>query len=304
MLFFHGDLHEEVYMQIPQRVIIPPEFKGTNPVCRLVKSLYGLRQAPREWFDKFSHALLVFGFQQSKCDNSLFFIHTSAGYTALLVYVDDIILTGSLENHITEFKDFLNTQFKVKDLGHLNYFLGIKIARSKDGIYIHQRKYALNLLQNTGLLGSKPSAITLPVQHNLSSTTGTPLTDGSSYRRLVGQLIYLTITRPELSYPVHILSQFMAKPTDIHWNSALKLVRYLKNASGQGLLLSANSSLSLQVCCDADWATCPMTRRSVSGFCVLLGNSLLSWKCKKQNVVARSSTESEYRALASATYEV
>lgn len=303
-VFLHGDLHEEVYMHLPLGVPVPPDFQGSIPICKLIKSLYGLKQAPREWFAKFSQALLTFGFIQSKCDNSLFYIHTSSSFTALLVYVDDIILTGSSSSEITTVKAFLQSQFKVKDLGHLNYFLGIEIARSKDGIYIHQRKYALNLLNTTGLLAAKPSHITLEAQHNLNTESGTPLSDGSIYRRLVGQLIYLTITRPELSYPVHILSQFMANPTNVHWNAALKLVRYLKNAPGQGLLLSATSSLSLQVFCDADWAACLMTRRSVSGYCVMLGNSLLSWKCKKQQTVARSSAESEYRSLANATCEV
>lgn len=136
------------------------------------------------------------------------------------MYVDDIILTGSSTAEISNIKTFIQSQFKIKDLGHLNYFLGIEIARSKDGIYIHQRKHALNLLHTTGLLAAKPSHITLEAQHNPSTESGTPLSDGSVYRILVGQLIYLTITRPELSYPVHILSKFMAHPTDVHWNAA------------------------------------------------------------------------------------
>ncbi|XP_074347313.1 uncharacterized protein LOC141686159 [Apium graveolens] len=208
-------------------------------------------------------------------------------FIALLVYVDDIILTGSNETTIKEVKGFIQSQFKLKDLGHLHYFLAIEIARSSQGIYLHQRKYALNLLNQTGLLASKPRKITIATRHNLHNLSGTPLIDGTSYRRLVGQLIYLTITRPELSYPVHILSQFMAAPTDQHWNAAIKLIKYLKQAPGQGILLSASSPLELKVFCDADWASCPMTRRSLSGFCVMLGNSLLSWKCKKQNIVAR-----------------
>lgn len=117
-------------------------------------------------------------------------------------------------------------------------------------------------------------------------------------------MIYLTITRPDISYAVHILGQFLASPTLAHMEVANKLVRYLKAAPGQGLLLSADSSLHLQAFCDADWGTCPMTRRSISRYSVVLGNSLLSWKCKKQTTVSRSSAEAEYRSMANATYDV
>lgn len=260
--FLNGDLHEEVYMKIPPGVPIPAIFKGKNPVCRLIKSIYGLKQSPREWFDKFRFALLQFGFVQSRGDTSLFYLKTVNTFTILLVYVDDIILTGSCVKQIAKVKDYLASQFKLKDLGHLNYFLGIEIARSSAGIYIHQRKYALSLLETTGLLGAKPSSIPMEAHLKLQDSTGCALSDASVYRRLVGQLIYLTITRPDISYPV--LSQFMSSPTDVHWQAALKLVRYIKRAPGQGLFLSASSSLSLKAFCDADWATCPMTRRSLS----------------------------------------
>lgn len=304
--FLNGELHEEVYMTIPPGIPLPADFKGSHPVCRLIKSLYGLRQAPREWFDKFAAAILTYGFTQSKSDNSLFYLHTSDSFLMLLVYVDDIILTGSSILHITKVKDFIAQNFKMKDLGSLKYFLGLEISRNTGGIYIHQRKYALNLLNSTGLQDAKPSNITMAAQHNLTYDSGTLLdnSQASTYRRLVGQLIYLTITRPDITYPVHILSQFLAKPTDAHFAAAMKLVRYIKNAPGQGLLFSASSALELKVYTDADWASCPMTRRSISGYCVMLGDSLLSWKCKKQNTVARSSAEAEYRSMANALCEV
>lgn len=295
--FLHGELHEEVYMTIPPGNPVPSSFKGFNPVCKLIKSLYGLRQAPWEWFDKFAAALLQFGFTRSKSDNSLFYLHTSSQFTMLLVYVDDIILTGSCPSHIVKVKEFIGSQFKMKYLGPLKYFLGLEIARSQAGISIHQHKYALNLLDNTGLLASPPSPVTMAAQHHLTPTSGTilPPRVASSYRRLIGQLIYLTITRPDQSYPVHILSQFLSKPTNVHQDAALKLVKYIKNSPGQGLFFSASSSLNLKVYTDAYWASCPMTRRSISGYCVLLGNSLLSWKCKSKtllhNHLQKQSTE-------------
>ncbi|KAK1390318.1 Chromodomain-helicase-DNA-binding protein 1-like [Heracleum sosnowskyi] len=127
-------------MPVPPGVTIPATFIGSRPVCKLIKCLYGLRQAPREWFTKFSKVLLQYGFTQSKADSSLFVLHTSQTFTALLVYVDDIILTGSSDTAIVDVKSCLQSHFKLKDLGHLHYFLGIEIARSSEGIYIHQRK--------------------------------------------------------------------------------------------------------------------------------------------------------------------
>lgn len=301
--FLYGDLHEEVFMKIPPGVTVPADFKGTHPVCKLLRSIYGLKQSSREWFTKFSTLVLTYGFQQSKCDSSMFIHRTTDSFTVLLVYVDDIILTGSNITQISAVKQFLATKFKLKDLGHLNYFLGIEIARSKEGIYIHQRKYALNLITSAGLLAAKPSIIPMDSKQVFTTTMGTPMQDGGPYRRMIGQLIYLTITRPDITYPVHILSQFMSTPTTVHWNAALKLLRYIKNSPGQGLLLSASSPLELSVFSDADWGTCPMTRRSLSGYCVMLGKSLLSWKCKKQNTVARSSAEAEYRSMANAVCE-
>ncbi|XP_074347144.1 uncharacterized protein LOC141685973 [Apium graveolens] len=302
--FLNGDLHEEVYMRLPPGVPIPASFVGTNPVYKLIKSIYGLRQSPREWFDKFSDVVIQFGFTQSKGDTSMFYLHSVTSVTVLMVYIDDIILTSLCVKQIGKIKEFLASKFKLKDLGHLNYFLGLEITRSSEGIYIHQRKYAINLMENTGLLAAKPSDITMEAQHNLQSNYGTALPDAMQYRRLVGQLIYLIITRPYISYPVHILSQFIATPTDVHWKAALKLVRYIKGNPDQGLFLSAKSPLKLKAFCDVDWATCPMTRRSLSGYCVTLGDSLISWKCKKQNAVARSSAEAEYRALTTTLCEI
>nr|XP_017228664.1 PREDICTED: uncharacterized mitochondrial protein AtMg00810-like [Daucus carota subsp. sativus] len=206
----------------------------------------------------------------------------------LLVYVDDIILTGFLPSKLSTVNDFLGTQFKLKNLGPLKYFLGLEIERSRYGISVHQKKYALNILASNGMLNVKPSSITMQAQHSLQNTSGLILNvnEATAYRRLVGQLIYLTITRLDITYSVHILSQFLAHPTDMHRAAALRLVRYIKNAPTQ------------------DWAACPMTRRSLSGYCVLLGDSLISWKCKKQNTVARSSAEAEYRSMANAICEV
>ena len=223
---------------------------------------------------------------------------------ALLVYVDDLVLTGNDSQTCSQFKSYLSQCFHIKDLGILKYFLGIEVARSPKGIFLCQRKYALEIVDECGMLGSKPVAFPMETNHKLALATGKLLSDPTQYRRLVGRLIYLTITRPELCYAVHILSQFMQQPREEHMEAAKRVLRYLKGNPGQGILLRSDSNLQLYAFCDSDWGACPLTRRSLTGYFVTLGTSPISWKTKKQSTVSRSSAEAEYRAMATVTSEV
>ncbi|CAL2238881.1 unnamed protein product [Prunus armeniaca] len=285
--FLNGDLDEEVFMSLP------PGFgrKGEN-------------RASRQWFIKLSTALKAAGFQQSRSDYSLFVRRRQGNFLVLLVYVDDVILARNNLEDIENTKLFLANQFKLKDLGQLKYFLGIEVARSRHGISLSQRKYALEILDDAGFLGVKPSRF--PVEQNLSLSqfNGKLLDDASSYRRMVGRLIYLTITRPDLTYAVHVLSQFMDKPQQPHLEAAHKVLKYIKHTPGQGILLPSTGSLQLRAFCDADWARCKDTRRSITGYCILLGQAPVSWKTKKQTTVSRSSAEAEYRSMATTCCEV
>lgn len=298
--FLHGDLEEEVYMTLP------PGFhsKGERQVCRLHKSLYGLKQASRQWFATLSMALREAGFSQSKADYSLFTRRHHQEFTVVLVYVDDIIITGSSASYISTLQSFLSQRFHLKDLGPLKFFLGIEVARSEKGICLSQRKYTLEILEEVGLLGAKPCSFPMEQKLKLSTSSGDLLSDPSRYRRLIGRLIYLTITRPDIVYSVHVLSQFMSAPRKPHLDAATLVLRYLKSSPGQGVLLPSNSPLQLQVYCDSDWASCPDTRRSITGYCSFLGQSPISWRTKKQNTVSRSSAEAEYRSMAAATSEI
>ncbi|XP_019087371.1 PREDICTED: uncharacterized protein LOC109127258 [Camelina sativa] len=293
--FLHGDLEEEVYMQLP------PGFRNNenrNSVCLLKKSLYGLKQAPRCWFAKLKGALTQYGFKESHSDYSMFHLRRGTSEIYILVYVDDIIIGGNDTSGIAQFKQYLGECFHIKDLGSLKYFLGIEVARNNDGIFLCQRKYTLDIISEVGYLGSQPAAFPIEQQHKLALSDGPLLKEPERYRRLVGRLVYLLATRPDLTYVIHVLSQFMHSPRADHWNCALRVVRYLKGTPGQGVLLSSECDLKLYGWCDSDWGGCPLTRRSVSGWFVTLGSSPISWKTKKQKVAARSSAEAEYRCMA------
>ena len=298
--FLHGYVEEEIYMK-------PPEgYTKALPgqVCKLNKSLYGLKQASRQWNQELSKFLSSLGYVQSKHDYSLFVKAKGESYTMALVYVDDILLTGNCPQEIADTKMALDKKFTIKDLGLARYFLGIEMCRTENGTYLHQRKYVLDLLKDAGLTAAKPTSFPLPQNLKLSLDKGAPISNPESYRRLVGRLLYLFMTRPDISYGVQHLSQFVSSPKEPHMQAALHLLRYLKGTISNGLFYPVQSNLKVAGFSDADWASCLMTRKSLTGYCIFLGHSLISWKTKKQATVSRSSTEAEYRSMATTTCEL
>lgn len=184
------------------------------------------------------------------------------------VYVNDMIITGNTIETVTILKGYLATCLKIKDLGNLKYFLGIEISRNSTGFYLSQRKDALDIITESGLLGAKPASFPLEQNHKLALSESALLDDAEPYRRLIGRLIYLPVTRPDLAFSIHVLAQFMQAPREDHWNAAIRLVQYLKTSPGHGVLLDANSDFRISGRCESDYATCPITRKSVTGYFV------------------------------------
>ena len=229
------------------------------------KSLYGLKQASRQWNRTFSKVLINAGYDQSESDTSLFVKATPTAFVAVLVYVDDIAIASNNDTELIALKLALATAFKIKDLGPMRFFLGLEIARSSSGIYVCQRKYTLDLLESAGLLACKRSSVPMDPYVPLSTEDGVHLPSVTPYRELIGRLLYLTITRPDITFAVHKLSQFLQKPTDVHLNDAHRVLKYLKGNLGQGLFYSSSSELCLNAFADADWASCRDTRISTTG---------------------------------------
>lgn len=256
--FLNGELDEEIYMTLPQGYTeLTGRSHPPNYVCRLHKSLYGLKQASRQWNHKLTTVITSQGFVQAPSDHSLFVKHSATSFIAALVYVGDILILGNNGEVIATFKDALKSNFKLRDLGTAKYFLGFEIARNETGISINQRKYTLELLRDAGYLGFKPVSVPMEPNLKLSDSSGDLLPDPSVFRKIVGKLLYLTHTRPNITYAVHKLSQFMSTPRTDHLKAAQRVLRYIKNDPAHGLFYSASSTVSLTAFCYADWASCP-----------------------------------------------
>ncbi|KAL0449326.1 UNVERIFIED_CONTAM: Retrovirus-related Pol polyprotein from transposon RE1 [Sesamum latifolium] len=266
--FLHGYLEEEIYMQAHEGYLVPP-----GSVCKLKRSLYGLKQVSRQWNMEFKSKPADCGFSQSQHDHFLFTTNTSTDLMGLLVYVNDVLIAGASEELILEVKAYLDSLFTIEDIGVAKYFLGLEIARSSQGIPVIQSKYVKDMLTDVGLLGAKSATTPLPIGIKFTSEAGHMLSNPEPYRRLVRKLLYLGFTPPDISHAIQQLSQYLKQPY---------LVAY----------------------CDVDWGSCIDSRKSLTGYCIFLGSALISWKTKKRNTVSRSTVEAEYRSTGSTACEL
>jgi hypothetical protein len=301
--FLHGFLEEEVYMHQPPGFTDP---KHPDFVCKLNKAIYGLKQAPRAWYARLCSKLIALGFTPSTSDTSLFYFNKDGITVFILVYVDDIIVASSSVDATRVLLTNLEREFALKDLGDLHYFLGIEVKRSREGLHLSQERYATDIVKRASMDKSKPVETPLSVTDKLSAMDGVPLgqDDATRYRSVVGALQYLTLTRPDISFAVNKVCQFLHSPSSVHWVAVKRILRYVHGTVNLGLNIRRSNSMIVSAFSDADWAGCVDDRRSTGGFAVFLGSNLISWSARKQATVSRSSTEAEYKSLANATAEM
>ncbi|KAJ9545471.1 hypothetical protein OSB04_025178 [Centaurea solstitialis] len=266
--FLHGTLQETVYIHQP------PGFRDDNflnHVCRLKRSLYGLKQAPRAWYQRFAAFITSIASQ---------IINHGSDIAYLLLYVDDIILTVSTDLLRRNIILKLGGEFAMKDLGQLNYFLGISVCRNTSGLFLSQEKYAREILIRANMVSANSTKTPVDTKSKLSAASGLPVSDPTLYRSLAGALQYLTFTRPDISYVVQQVCLFMHDPRKEHMHALRRILQYVKGTLSFGLQITPSDVSSLIAYTDADWGGCPDTRRSTSGYCVFLGDNLISWSSK------------------------
>ncbi|XP_043687457.1 uncharacterized mitochondrial protein AtMg00810-like [Telopea speciosissima] len=216
------------------------------------------------------------------------------------MYVDDIIVTGSDPSMGSTLLHRLSQEFSIKDLGDLHFFLGIEVNRTAKGLLLTQSRYIFDLLTRTGMVDCKPVKTPMATTTKFSDSGGVSMPDPTKYRSTVGALQYVTLTRPDSSFAVNRVCQFMHAPIEEHWQLVKRILRYLKSTQTAGLLIDRSSSRSLQ----AFWVGYGSDQKSTGGFAIFLGPNLVSWVSRKQRTVTRSSTEAEYKALADASAEL
>jgi hypothetical protein len=277
--FLNGFLEEEVYVDQPPRFEVQ---EHPTKVYQLKKALYGLKQAPRAWYSRID----------TKTDQH-------GKILIVCLYVDHMIYIGNLE--LTNFKHAMQFEFEMTDLGIMKYFLGIEVHQSAKGIFVCQQKYVVDIIKRFHMEECNPAETTIPLGTKLSKNDEGPTVDSTLYKSLVGSLLYLTATRPDIMYATSLVSRFMESPKDSHWKMAKQILRYVAGTLNFGLWHTKPDSNQLSSYTDSDFAGSLDDRKSTSGHVFQLGTNLISWASKKQLIVSISSAEAEYVAATSAS---
>lgn len=291
--FLNGELKETVFINQPQGFI---QKGDERKVCKLKRALYGLKQAPRAWFNRIEGYFLKEGFAKSHYDHTLFIKRLAEGVVIVSLYVDDIIYTGSNKAMCEEFKNSMIKEFEMTNLGKMKYFLGIEVNQREDGISICQRKYAKDVLERFHMWESNGVKNPIVPGTNVTKAGVGRKVNETEYKSLVGSLMYLTVTRPDLMYSVSFISRFMSDPHEEHILLAKRILRYVKETFNFGLFYDGTKESKLHVFTDSDYARDVEDRKCTSGYACIMSNAAICWSSKKQEIVTLSSTEAEYVA--------
>lgn len=295
--FLHGELKEEVYVEQPPGYVV----KGAEKkVYRLRRALYGLKQAPRAWYSRIEAYFLKEGFEKCPYEHTLFLKKSSQGMFLLVcLYVDDLIFTGNDETLFRSFKHSMMKEFDMTDLGRMRYFLGLEVLQRSDGIFVCQKKYAQEVLERFNMADCNAVFNPIVPGFKLDKDSASMAVDNTLYMQMVGSLMYLTSTRPDIMFVVSLLSRYLAHPTDIHLQAVKRVLRYIKGTLTYGIFYKQVGNKELLAYTDSDYAGDLEDRKSTSGFLFSLSSAAVSWSSKKQPVVTLSTTEAEFIAAAS-----
>jgi hypothetical protein len=297
--FLNDVIEEEVYIEQPQGFEVEDR---RSHVCRLKKALYGLKQAPRAWYGRIDSFLTSLGFTKIKADSNLYIKIMNDEPIILQLYEDDLFLTGE-EKLIIECKRRFAFEFEMKDLGLMHYFLGLEIWKSPERIFHNQGKYRVKIPKRFDMLECKPMNTPMEAKLKLLVDTSSDLIYATLYKQIIGSLMYLTNTRPDICFAVNTLSQFLVEPRHVHLVDAKHVMRYLKGTLDYGLSYDRDHNFILTGYTDSDWAGSVADRKSTSGCCFSLGSAMILWQSRKQSSIALSTTEVEYIVACSASYE-
>jgi hypothetical protein len=297
--FLNGFIQEEVYIEQPQGFEVSDR---ETHVCLLRKALYGLKQAPRAWYSRIDTYFLQMGFEKSDVDLNLYFIIRGEDTLILILYVDDLFITGA-EDLIAECKLGLASEFEMSDIGLKHYFPGMEVWQEEGHIFLGQGKYAADFLSRFQMEDFRPMSTPMITNWKKLSASDSQLVDATVYRQLIGSLMYLVNTRPDICFAVNTLSQYMVDPRSVHMVGAKHVLRYIAGTVDYGLDYVRGDGVSLVGYTDSDWAGCVADRKSTSGCCFSLGSGLVSWFSRKQKSVALSSSKAEYMAASQGSCE-
>ncbi|GJS80393.1 putative ribonuclease H-like domain-containing protein [Tanacetum coccineum] len=299
--FLYGNITEEVYVKQPPGFEDPAH---PNKVYRVVKALYGLHQAPRAWYERLSTFLLKHGYRRGAIDKTLFIKKDRRDIMLVQVYVDDIIFGSTKSSMVKDFEDLMQKEFKMSSMGELTFFLGLQVKQTSAGIFLSQDKYVKDILNKFDFRTIKPASTPIEAHKSLGKDEEGEDVDVHLYRSMIGCLMYLTASRPDIMFAVCLCARFQVTPKVSHLHAVKRIFRYLKHQPKLGLWYPKDSPFHLEAFSDSDYAGDNHDRRSTSGGCQYLGRRLVSWQCKKQTIVAISSTEAEYVAAASCCAQV
>ena len=291
--FLNGPIKEEVYVEQP------PGFEDErypDHVCKLSKALYGLKQAPRAWYECLRDFLIANAFKVGKADPTLFTKTCDGDLFVCQIYVDDIIFGSTNQKSCEEFSRVMTQKFEMSMMGELNYFLGFQVKQLKDGTFISQTKYTQDLLKRFGMKDAKPAKTPMGTDGHTDLNKGGKSVDQKAYRSMIGSLLYLCASRPDIMLSVCMCARFQSDPKECHLVAVKRILRYLVATPCFGLWYPKGSTFDLVGYSDSDYAGCKVDRKSTSGTCQFLGRSLVSWNSKKQTSVALSTAEAEYVA--------